>query len=46
MSAKVWHCLSAGSCVAGFLAYAIPILQVAALLVTIITGIKAWRTKK
>lgn len=41
-----WACTSAGTCLASFLTYAVPILQVTALAVSIYAGIRALRSKK
>jgi hypothetical protein len=40
-----WACTSLGTCVGSFLAYAVPILQVIALGVSIYAGIRALRHK-
>lgn len=45
-AAKLWSAASIGSCVAGFVHSAIPYLQVIALVISIASAIKAWRTKK
>jgi hypothetical protein len=42
----LWACTSAGTCAASFLAIGIPILQVIALTVSILAGIKALLGKK
>jgi hypothetical protein len=46
MNAKVWACTSIGTCFASFAAYAIPALQIVALIVSIAAGIKALRSRK
>lgn len=45
-AAKLWSCTSVGACIAGFVHSAIPYLQVVALVLSIASAIKAWRTKK
>lgn len=46
MSEQVkWLCVSTGTCLGSFLAYAVPILQVIALGISIYAGIRALRRK-
>ena len=46
MNGKVWACVSAGSCIGGFVDWfvhvSIPYLQFAALVISVAAGIKAW----
>lgn len=46
MNARILACTSLGTCVVSFAAYAVPVLQVIALVVSILAGIKALRSKK
>lgn len=49
MNAKIYACISGGSCVTGFYAFlqhAMPVLQVVAVTITIIAGLKAIFAKK
>lgn len=41
-----WACTSLGTCVGSFLAYAVPILQIIALCVSIYAGVRALRHKR
>jgi hypothetical protein len=45
-SSLKWACTSLGTCVGSFLAYAVPVLQVVALCISIYAGIQALRYKK
>lgn len=45
-SSKIWACASVGACTTSFILAALPYLQFAAVLIAIISGIKALRDKK
>ena len=42
----IWACVSGGSCVAAFVASAVPYLQFCALVVSILAGLKALLSRK
>lgn len=46
MNAKVWACTSMGGCLTAFIIHAEPYFQVAACVVSIAAGIRAWIANK